>query len=82
MTNKLRKKIIKKGLAVGGAFLLKQAFETFVDKKTDKTIPNEPDKITNDQTWGQAIAYAAFSGAFLGTMKLVIDRVADNKLEG
>lgn len=82
MTNKVKKKIIKKGLALGGAFLFKHAFETFVEKKTNKSIPDEPDNTLNDQTWTQAVAYAAFSGAFLGTMKLVIDRVADNKLEG
>lgn len=82
MTNKLKKKAIKKGLAVGGAFLFKQAFEAYVNNKTDKTIPDEPDNVLNDQTWSQAIAYAAFTGAFLGTMKLIIDRVAENKLKG
>jgi len=82
MTKKFKKQIIKKAFAIGGTFLFKQAVEAFVDKKTDKTIPNEPDNPQNDQTWKQAVAYAAFSGAFLGTMKLVIDRVADNKLEG
>lgn len=81
MDKKFKKQIIKKALAVGGTFLFKQAVEAFVNKKTSKTIPDEPDNKLNDQTWKQAIAYAAFSGAFLGTMKLVIDRVAENKLE-
>lgn len=75
-----QRKLIVQGVTVASAFLLKKAVETVIDKKTSKTIPNEPDK-ENSQTWGQAIAYAAFAGAFLSTFKLIVGRAADNKIE-
>ena len=79
-TKKNIRKLLVQGITLGSAFLIKKVAEDYIDNRTSKSVPKEPDQ-ENDQTWTQAITYAAFSGAFLGTFKLIVNRATDQKLE-
>jgi len=73
------KKILVNGIAILSAFALKKVAEKLIEKKTQ--IPEEPDNSLNNQTWPQAIAYAAAAGAVLGVFKLIAERTANQQLE-
>lgn len=79
-TKETTKKLLVKGITLTSAFLLKRLTENYLEKNTGKELPKKPDQ-KNNQTWGQAITYAACTGAFLGAFKLVVDRMADQRLE-
>jgi len=68
-----------KGITILSAFLLSKASERIIEKKTNTIVPKEPD-LENNQTWKQAIAYAAVTGAILGVFKLLVERTADHKI--
>lgn len=78
--NKDTKQLIVNGAAIISAFLLKRAAEKLIRSTMDKEIPEEPEK-DNDQTWPQAIAYAATAGALIGVFKLLVERTTDQQLE-
>lgn len=67
------------GSAVLGAFLLKRGMEKLLDKVFDKEPPKKPDKY-EETTWGEALAWAALTGAMAGALKLVIRRVEVDKV--
>ncbi len=74
------KQLLVNGAAIFSAFLLKKAAEKLIRTTMDKEIPEEPEK-NNDQTWPQAIAYAATAGALIGVFKLMVERTTDQQLE-
>jgi hypothetical protein len=75
------KRILVNGIAILSAFALKKVAERLIEKNMESQIPTEPEKSTNDQTWPQAIAYAAAAGAVLGVFKLITERTANSQLE-
>jgi len=62
-----------KGITMLSAYILLHEIEQLVEKKTRQKLPKEPEA-GNKQSWGKAIAYAAFTGAFLGAFKLLVER--------
>ncbi|MBR9833317.1 DUF4235 domain-containing protein [bacterium] len=75
------KKILVNGIAILSAFALKKVAEKLIEKSTEDVIPDEPENPSNNQTWPQAIAYAAISGAAIGVFRLIAERTANQQLE-
>ncbi|NBG65551.1 DUF4235 domain-containing protein [Acidiluteibacter ferrifornacis] len=75
------KKILVNGIAILSAFALKKVAEKLIEKSTEDGIPDEPENPSNNQTWPQAIAYAAISGAAIGVFRLIAERTANQQLE-
>ncbi len=62
--------ILINGSAMFGAFLLKKATQAIIEKGFGKKAPNDPRD--HRISWGEAIAYAALTGAMVGIVKLYI----------
>lgn len=62
--------ILINGSAMFGAFVLKKATQAIIEKGFGKKAPNDPHD--HSISWGEAIAYAALTGALAGIFKLYI----------
>lgn len=73
------KMVAVNGTAALGAILLKKGMEKLFKVGFDEEPPKKPDKYEKT-TWGEAIAWAAVTGAMAGTMKLFIRRGEVDKI--
>ena len=71
--------ILINGSAMFGAFALKKATQAIIEKGFRKKVPNDPQD--HSISWGEAIAYAALTGAVAGIVKLYIKHGARKEVK-
>lgn len=74
------KVFITNGSAILSAYILKRAIELILESAFSKTVPNKPDE-DDEIGWIEAIGWAAFTGALVGIIRLVIKRGTKNTLD-
>jgi len=74
------KVLLINGSALLGAYLLKRGTELILEKTFEKEPPNKREE-QEDIGWIEAIGWAAFTGAMVGALELVIRRGTKTQLD-